>query len=279
MHRPKTGFTLVELLVVIAIIAILLALLLPAVQAAREAARRTTCLNNMKQLGIALHSYHDAFKSLPPGWIGLEVGTTDVPLAEGEPGWGWASMLLPQLELGNVQQDVVHHELPILDAANDEARRYVVATYRCPSDIGKNRFELRAEANANIVVAEIAAANYVGVFGTLELEDCEGLAAGVVCSSDGTFYHLSHTRFRDIRDGLSNTMIVGERSSFHGQSTWLGVIVGEPVDTGKHIQMTVFIQPHGPERGYDLNGAVVRCTKHELGYEVGVSVPNKVMAA
>jgi hypothetical protein len=59
----------------------------------------------------------------------------------------------------------------------------------------------------------------------------------------------------------------------------LGVIVGEPVEAGKHVQMTVFIQPHGPERGYDLNGVVVRCNQHQLGYEVGIRVPNKVMAA
>lgn len=59
----------------------------------------------------------------------------------------------------------------------------------------------------------------------------------------------------------------------------LGVIVSEPVETGKHIQMTVFIQPHGPERGYDLNGAVVRCNKHELGYEVGIRTPSRILAA
>lgn len=222
---PRYGFTLVELLVVIAIIAILIALLLPAVQAARAAARRTSCLNNMKQLGLAMHNYHNSLGSLPTGWIGLDpIG--GAPLSEGEPGWGWASMLLAYLELGNVERELVHHDLPIMDVANAAARRHVIGTYRCPSDIGKELFDLMAEENPNTIVAEIAATNYTGIFGTNELEDCESLPAGVECKGNGTFYHLSKTRFRDIRDGLSNTIIVGERSSLYGQSTWLGVIDG-----------------------------------------------------
>ena len=94
-RRNRRGFTLIELLVVIAIIAILIALLLPAVQQAREAARRSQCSNNLKQIGIALHSYHETARCLPPGWIGVSGG---VPSANGPNGWGWASHLLPQLE-------------------------------------------------------------------------------------------------------------------------------------------------------------------------------------
>ena len=223
MQRTKTGFTLVELLVVIAVIAILIALLLPAVQAAREAARRTSCLNNMKQIGLGMQSYHVTHRTLPPGWIGLSPGT-NIPLVDGETGWGWASMILHQLELGNVQDDLIDHRLPILDPAHQITRETVIATYRCPSDLGDPTFDLRSEENTNNVVATVATANYVGVFGTTELHICEGLPAGSKCTSDGTFYHLSRTRFRDIRDGLSNTMILGERSSSHGHSTWLGVI-------------------------------------------------------
>ena len=89
------GFTLVELLVVIAIIAVLIALLLPAVQQAREAARRTQCKNNLKQIGLALHNYHDNYNALPPGWIGVTNGGPDI---YGLNGWGWASRILPQID-------------------------------------------------------------------------------------------------------------------------------------------------------------------------------------
>src|SRR5687768_201165 len=92
----RRAFTLIELLVVIAIIGILVALLLPAVQQAREAARRTQCKNNLKQLGLALHNYHDQHKLLPPGYVSdYTTAGTDTG-----PGWGWAAMILPQIDQG-----------------------------------------------------------------------------------------------------------------------------------------------------------------------------------
>jgi prepilin-type N-terminal cleavage/methylation domain-containing protein len=92
-RRHQTGFTLIELLVVIAIIAVLVALLLPAVQQAREAARRTQCRNNLKQIGIALQNYHDSRDAFPPGYISLFDNSGN----DTGPGWGWASMILPEL--------------------------------------------------------------------------------------------------------------------------------------------------------------------------------------
>ncbi|MBM4089106.1 MAG: DUF1559 domain-containing protein [Planctomycetes bacterium] len=101
MRPCRRAFTFIELLVAIAIIGILLALLLPAVQAAREAAHRMSCGNNMKQIGIALHLYHDTFGRLPAGWKGYDPHTGQADWV-GEPGWGWCAAILPYIEQVNV---------------------------------------------------------------------------------------------------------------------------------------------------------------------------------
>ncbi|WP_339749897.1 DUF1559 domain-containing protein [uncultured Rubinisphaera sp.] len=99
--RKRIGFTLIELLVVIAIIAILVALLLPAVQQAREAARRSSCKNNLKQIGLAMHNYHDTHSCFPPGYVD-QMGESDEGDALTENQWGWGSQILPFLEQGAV---------------------------------------------------------------------------------------------------------------------------------------------------------------------------------
>ena len=213
--RAGGGFTLVELLVVIGIIAILVALLLPAVQAAREAARRTSCKNNLRQIGLALHNYQGACRSLPPGWIGVDPATGE-PNPEGLPGWGWAARILPQLEKENMSHSLVNLNLPISDPSNQTARVTTLAVYLCPTDLGKLVWELDDE-DGNGVLVDLPKSNYAGVFGTFDIEDAP--AAG-----DGVFFHNSRVRFAHISDGLSNTLMVGERSSFLGYSTWTGVV-------------------------------------------------------
>jgi prepilin-type N-terminal cleavage/methylation domain-containing protein len=210
-HR---AFTLVELLVVIAIIGILIAMLLPAVQMAREAARAAQCKNNLRQLGLALHHYHDVFKRLPPGWI------ADEP--EGVPGWGWTVGLLPFLEQQNVEQTIVKTQA-IAAPVNQQARETVLAILRCPSDGEDDVFEIGGggTSDPNVDVGtplfKIARSNYIGVFGTIEIEDSPSM-------SDGTFYHNSRVKFADVKDGLSNTLVIGERNSRYGGSVWAGVI-------------------------------------------------------
>lgn len=221
--RPRHGFTLVELLVVIAIIGVLVALLLPAVQAAREAARATQCKNSIRQVGLALHNYHDIHLRLPPGWI------ADQP--EGVPGWGWMVSILPQLEQGPLHDNVIKRNLPVSDPSNKEAREQVLKILLCPTDPTPKQFELTAEDDSPMF--NVSRGNYVGVFGTLELED--NPTAG-----DGAFYFLSQTRFSDITDGLSSTMLVGERGTRLGNSLWQGVVPGAAeamvriVGTGDH---------------------------------------------
>ncbi|RMF45165.1 MAG: DUF1559 domain-containing protein [Planctomycetota bacterium] len=223
----RRGFTLVELLVVIAIIGILVGLLLPAVQAAREAARRMQCSNNLKQLGIAVHNYESAYRQLPAGWNDWQ--------RTGEPGWGWAAGLLAFMEGDNLYRQI-DFRLPIEHAVHDQVRVTVVPTFLCPSDTGPELFEI-AEGDGHTThirtglghvlnhhgvddgdkLFQIAKSNYVGMFGTQELEIAP-------YRGNGMFYGNSATKFRDVIDGLSNTLMIGERSSRLGQSIWHGNI-------------------------------------------------------
>ena len=236
--RRRRAFTLVELLVVIAIIGILVALLLPAVQMAREAARASSCKNNLKQLGLALHNYHDVMGQLPSGWI------ADQP--EGVPGWGWTTGILAQLEQQAVEDNLIRRNLPIADTANKSAREHVLPIVICPSDTGQRLFSIGADdftppnIDSGTPVFQVAKSNYVGVFGSLAIED-------VPSAGDGVFFHNSRIRFADLIDGLSNTLIVGERRSKIGGSVWSGVIEGvaEPMARVVGISDHTPNHPHG----------------------------------
>jgi prepilin-type N-terminal cleavage/methylation domain-containing protein len=219
--RQRVAFTLVELLVVIAIVGILIGLLLPAVQAAREAARRMSCYNNLKQIGLGLHSYHDTHRSLPMGWIGVDPATGKQH-ALGQPGWGWAAPILPYIEHSNTES-LVRSTLPITDSANLKARGTHLALYRCPSDANAQNF---FDITGSMPTVRLPTANYVGMAGTIELENCNAAPIGTQCRTDGIFYHNSSTAFRDIVDGLSNTLMGGERGSKFENSTWVGSIPG-----------------------------------------------------
>lgn len=246
--QRSRGFTLIELLVVIAIIAILIALLLPAVQQAREAARRTECKNNLKQLGIALHNYHDVHSQFPSGWIGVENG---VPSAhEGLNGAGWGTMLLPYIDqspLYNQFEASYAIEAPI----NDPFRLTTLTMFRCPSDPQPDRFEIEEEGSPGTVLAELPIANYVGCFGTVELDGCENapgtapVTSGGQCVGDGLFFHNSDIRFRDITDGTSNTFAVGERRT-HEPLDWYTTWVGRVAEGEEAFQRILGSLDHTP---------------------------------
>lgn len=219
--RTRSGFTLIELLVVIAVIAILVALLLPAVQAAREAARRVQCVNNLKQSGLALQSYHAFAQVFPPGYV----SRFDDSGNDTGPGWGWAAMLLPQMEQKPLF-DAVNFSLPIEDAANQTARLANVAAYLCPSDTVPAAWWAMVRNPGGTPtqrICQVAPGNYVGVFGTSD--------PGV--DGDGIFFRDSAIGLRDVTDGTSMTLVIGERSHRLGEATWVGSVTGAvlfPVD-------------------------------------------------
>jgi prepilin-type N-terminal cleavage/methylation domain-containing protein/prepilin-type processing-associated H-X9-DG protein len=209
----RRAFTLVEVLVVVAIIGLLIAILLPAVQAARESARRAECFNNLKQIGLALTSYHDAYGRLPAGYVaGFDSQGNDTG-----PGWAWGASILPQLEQSPIF-GVIHFNLPIEDATNG-VRVAKIPTYLCPSDEVAPSWTAWTRDNLGNPISkicEVAPSNYVAMYGSTE--------PGV--DGDGLFFRNSAVRFADITDGLTQTIAAGERSHFLGLATWSGAVTG-----------------------------------------------------
>jgi prepilin-type N-terminal cleavage/methylation domain-containing protein/prepilin-type processing-associated H-X9-DG protein len=223
---PRRGFTLIELLVVIAIIGILVALLLPAVQAAREASRRSQCANNLKQIGLALHTYHDTLRSFPPSYLTVPGGSPAMgpPSDTGDTGPGWTALLLilPQIE-----QATLHESFDLnatsWSSKNAAPARQVVATYLCPS--ASNRTPAYAVMDENgKTLATFSRSNYVAQAGRDDV--WEDTAADLSRVADGSFYRNSRTRAADVSDGLSNTIFFGEQSPTRSDSTWVGIVPG-----------------------------------------------------
>ena len=211
----RRGFTLIELLVVIAIVGVLVGLLLPAVQQAREAARRMQCQNHLKQIGLALHNYHDSLRSFPPGYV----SRFDAVGNDTGSGWGWGSFILRQLEESTLFAQI-DFTVGIEHASNSTARLKRVPTFLCPSDPAPDRWQVaKRDLSSGAFVSnicEVASANYVGMFGTFE--------PGV--GGDGVFFRNQPIAMRDILDGSSTTLMVGERSFHLGEATWTGAVTG-----------------------------------------------------
>jgi prepilin-type N-terminal cleavage/methylation domain-containing protein len=223
VQRP--AFTLIELLVVIAIIGVLIGLLLPAVQKVREAANRMRCKNNLKQIGLALHGYHDAHGVFPPGYA------SNAPDSDGTgPGWGWASFVLPNLEQDNLYR-LIDFKLPVTHAQHAAVRDASVRFLRCPSDTRQDPIRAADFTNAAGLTGNLARSNYVACYGNSPFlgEDATVPSDHLVVSGisgKGMFYRNSQTRIADVTDGLSNTLMVGERSALNSMSTWVGVLPG-----------------------------------------------------
>jgi prepilin-type N-terminal cleavage/methylation domain-containing protein len=195
--RLRRGFTLIELLVVIAIIAVLIALLLPAVQQAREAARRTQCKNNLMQMGLALHNYEMTYERLPPGSV-----DPNRPIRNEPKGYhfGWMVQLLPYLDQISVFQHF-NPKVGIYDAQNKSAGDVRISVLLCPS-------------NASVGRAS-------GMPGQTTYAGCHhDIEAPIDIDNNGVMFLNSSVRNRDIRDGASNTIFIGELSDLTDGLGW-----------------------------------------------------------
>ncbi|WP_437228288.1 DUF1559 domain-containing protein [Planctomicrobium sp. SH661] len=251
----SAGFTLIELLVVIAIIAVLISLLLPAVQQAREAARRSQCRNNLKQIGLALHNYHEACNLFPPGFVrdlsdpqyaNLTNSTPAGPYSTDSSGssywvecWGWSAFLLPYVDQAPLYQKTIgagrrlHDELTTNNGGEGtRVAQTIISSFRCPSDTGPRVREL-GSSGANIQTGRLTGgmSNYAGNISHRRdnVSNGGGIFGGP--RTTGLFWLHSNARLRDITDGASNTIAVGEvafeiKGLIWGAKAWAGCRMG-----------------------------------------------------
>lgn len=245
----KSGFTLIELLVVIAIIAVLIGLLLPAVQKVREAANRSRCQNNLKQIGVAMHSFHDTNDGFPPGFASHpNINNTNRPVeqADRQRGWGWGTFLLPMIEQENLFNllDIYNNPMPVgtipVDGATplQAALQTAVPTYLCPSNKAETINNLRSNFGTS---------NYIGLMGT------NGNAINLTTrrQMNGVIVPRYFMPIEEITDGTSNTGMISERVfgevgqlSYNG-GIWAGAQGGwastvrqiEPASVNVHVFM------------------------------------------
>ena len=251
----RRAFTLIELLVVIAIIGILIGLLLPAVQKVREAASRMKCTNNLKQIGLALHNYHDANNVFPPGYVDGNTNPDSTPDNDVGPGWGWASFTLPYIEQGNLYKQI-NFSQPVGTGVNAQVSLQPLTIFQCPSDPYQQNVPVY-DSSFTSPIATVAHGNYLGCNGWREcfnaagggggLNGNDGLNGPAGLAGAGLFYRNSRSTFASITDGTSNTIIVGERSGNHSPSTWTGAVTGGRCPAWMANQPpTPYVPPPGP---------------------------------
>jgi prepilin-type N-terminal cleavage/methylation domain-containing protein/prepilin-type processing-associated H-X9-DG protein len=281
MRRYRSGFTLIELLVVIAIIAILIALLVPAVQKVRAAAARTQCLNNLKQLGLAMHNYEGVMKKLPPAFKG------DVPPAwAGFPpyffSWSALAYLNPYLE-----QTAIYNRMDLtqpiympptynISPANQFAAQQVVPLFLCPSDLGQPVVN-----PGDYGVPTMGPTNYAVCIGTGTTSG--GAPFGGMWNTDGMFQAKTARRFADVTDGLSNTAMMSESTLGTGdentttrppdpQTYYNYVSIGMPINDTTCSGATQFNNSN--RRGFSWATGELRCASYNHYLAPNANVPD-----
>lgn len=256
----RRAFTLIELLVVIATIGLLVGLLLPGVQRVRLASARLQSQNNLKQIGLSLHGYHDAYSRFPSGYQsglpGQPVSTVD-----DAPGWAWSVFLLPYLE-----QETVFRQLNLgqscLSPSHASAVQVRIGSFICPGapNQGPTMF---VKNQAGTVLAEFSLSHYVANNGqdeswAYDRVDLSGLRG------TGPFFRNSRTRMADVTDGLSSTVFVGEHTTV-SDKTWVGVVPGARVCANDPVRL--------PFTACDAAATLVLCHSGPAATEPGIIHP------
>lgn len=215
---PRRGFTLIEMLVVIAIFAVLTGMILPAVQKLRDAANLARCRHNLGQIGVALHQYHDSQGSFPSGYLCQADPNDGLHTA---PGWGWAALLLPQLG-----QDALHRHIDMAepveaDPRHQPVRTMVLKSFVCPADRHTGVYQVVTQAGRPLTLA--ATSSYAACFGS------GGVLSDRPDAGTGLFFRNSAISIREVVDGLGHTLAIGERASLFTRTPWAGAIQGGSV--------------------------------------------------
>jgi prepilin-type N-terminal cleavage/methylation domain-containing protein/prepilin-type processing-associated H-X9-DG protein len=272
------GFTLIELLVVIALVSMLIALLLPAVQGAREAARRAQCLNNMKQIGLAIANYESALGCLVPGYISSPAPMTQLgvlgdnpdPITnDNGPGWGWLALLLPYAEQGPLY-NAINVNLPTWVADNGTAVLTQLEVFLCPAANNPNATCPMVDVNRNLLPVanqHFARANYQYNMGwnDTSIQPPNQSYDDPVKGCNGPIYRNSHVPYAGVTDGLCYTVIASEKTPYLADASWVGIIPGY-----RHFAYNAFasIGTGGPGLNYDYPGSILASHSGPSLYEV-----------
>ena len=234
MVRRRSGFTMIELVVVVAIISVLIALLLPSVQSAREAARRTQCTNNLVQLGIALENYESTNLVLPPGVVDRVGPVVETPTSYQ---FGWICQILPYFEQKNVYNHF-NFSAGVYTLTNVTARTVTISVLLCPSDGRRSGWGNRAQ-NFGVGPPGATLMNLPDASTTAFAACHNDVEAPIDANNNGVFFLNSHVRLDEIEDGLAHTIFLGEKRTPGDELGWASGSRATLRNTGTPINETV----------------------------------------